>query len=199
MISIKTKYLQALLATVNPKDIRDCLHGVHFGASKGRVCGVATDGHMMLVIDAGGTPEGFSPFTVGYDQLKQFLTGVRKNEADILISVTCDGEMVTLQNGRNSTAPKLAGVFPDWERVLPKKRESALPGTFARTLMIKAIKVTGYIDTAMDSVVCIKAHGLYGSTMYVNDPNACLVVMPTRYKNGVSDWLENDDFLPDFL
>ena len=125
---IKQNELIAAMKFVQPampkrNDVRYFLNGVCIDAEKGLTTLVATNGHMVSVIEIDATlPKG--QYIVPRDLVNQFLRIFKSNKqtASLSISITVSTLQITFSNGETTLGGKLIdGNYPDWRKVFDEK------------------------------------------------------------------------------
>lgn len=178
-ITIPTNYLRALMAVAAKKDIRYYLNGAHIETGAFGAIGVATDGHIMLVIrlDESPRPDGVAFVPQGWK-----LNAIKDHSVTITNSGDAEtGEYVcTLEHsGGNLRADFSQGRFPDWRRVVP--REVSLQcGAFDSALIARFDAVAKILNKTSSAIVCHNGLSDPALVTFTHCENIFGVIMPVR-------------------
>ena len=136
--------LTAVLAAASADTTRYNLNGVRFEAERM----VATDGHRLHMVDGEKTIMG-DPVTIAYESCKRIVKAMGPNDtAEIVKASELEGSaVIQVSSGVELTCEVIAGVFPDYSKVVPQKsdtkRRLIVNARYLKELCEAAIKAEG--------------------------------------------------------
>ena len=137
MIMIDRNKLKAAarFAAIDAKDLRLTLHGVLIEASPAGVRLVATDGHALLVARAAGEPDTWTGI-IPVDVVKAALAWKGNKSLPIILIPGAPECRLTRATGDALVFAPVAGAFPDYRKVVPKKPDGK-PSFFDPDLLVR--------------------------------------------------------------
>ena len=137
--------LTAVLAAASSDITRYNICGVRFEAERM----IATDGHRLHLVDGDKTPMD-APVTIAYESCKRIIKAMGPHDtAEIIKASKIEGSAVihVSPSGIELTCEVIAGVFPDYSKVVPEKsdtkRRLIVSARYLKELCEAAIKAEG--------------------------------------------------------
>ena len=188
MIMIDRNKLKAAarFAATDPKDARLTLHGVLVEASPAGVRLAATDGHVLLVARAAGEPDTDTWTGIIPVEVVKAALAWKGNKSLPIILIPGEPECrLTRATGEALVFVEVAGAFPDYRKVVPKKPDGK-PSFFDPDLLVRFKRAAE--DLGSDKGLFGLLPGGDGSGLVYITGDVVGVIMPTR-----SGALELDD------
>lgn len=178
-ITIQTNYLRALMAVAPKKDIRYYLNGVHIETGDFGAIGVATDGHILVVVRLDETPR---PESVIFAPNCWKLAGIKDESVALTYSLT-NGESSLARCTLDHSGGQLVATvddrkFPDWRRVVPKST-SLISSPIDSTLVAKLDTCAKHLDKQSHAIVSHGGPKNPALVSFTHYEDAFGVVMPT--------------------
>ena len=139
--------LTAVLAAASSDATRYNICGVRFEAERM----VATDGHRLHMADGEKTIMG-DPVTIAFESCKRIIKAMGPNDTAEIVEVSegtirAASAVVKVSSGVELTCEVIAGVFPDYSKVVPEKsdtkRRLIVSARYMKELCEAAIKAEG--------------------------------------------------------
>ena len=166
----------ARFAATDPKDARLTLHGVLVEASPAGVRLVATDGHALLVARAAGEPDTWTGI-IPVDVVKAALAW-KGNKTLPIILIPGEPECrLTRATGEALVFVPVAGAFPDYRKVVPKKPDGK-PSFYDPDLLVRFKRAAE--DLGSEKGLFGLLPGGNGSGLVYLTADVVGVIMPTR-------------------
>lgn len=180
-ITIQTNYLRALMAVAPKKDVRYYLNGVRIETGEFGAIGVATDGHIMVVIRLDEEPR---PESVVFAPNVWKLTGIKDAEVTLTYSPPVgesDARCTLDYSGGQLVAAVQEGRFPDWRRVAPQS-VSLVSAAIDSTLIARLDTVAKMLAKHAAAIVSHNGPENPALVSFTRYDNVFGVVMPMRHE-----------------
>lgn len=137
------RHLKAISQFAAQKDVRYYLNGVHVEATKKETRLVATDGHVMGLLNTGKQENevgAYEHFIIPFAVIKALKAPTGNNNDAVEIELASEGYFMLRTLFADPVLFKpIGGVFPDYTRVMPQKT-SGEAGQFNPELLAKQVK-----------------------------------------------------------
>lgn len=199
-VSVSHGALKALALVAGTDAVRPMLTGICIDTTTpGRVHLVATDGHRMLIV-GNATLEGeriAGKFIVPLFEVKACKQrGTERYPLPVTIDIDTSEVMqarYTIHGKETRSGDLVSSQFPEWQRVIPKRRDYAKPGKIAQfnlTYLAEFGRIAEYLGVKSTHIL---HNGDTANLIYLG-PDAFGVLMPVRspekFAPAFVDWLD---------
>lgn len=178
-ITVPADTIKALLMIAAEHDVRYYLNAVAVDHSATGTVLVVTDGHRLLAVPV--LPEQLEVCDYGVTIIpRDTLKAVKCNPYTKAITITLDGDTITIEGATTATCKAVAGTFPNWRKVVPLTVDGQ-PAQYQGAYLGDFKKVNVLLGGKKDSSPFIHYNGAAPARVIFSNREAVGVIMPMRF------------------